>query len=148
VRALSTYVKLVRAAETISARIHHHLAGEGLSISQFGVLEALYHLGPLNQSEIAKKLLKSTGNITMVIDNLEKRGLVSRQRKENDRRYYTVQLTTEGRKMIGSIFPRHAARIMEEMGALGSAEQDLLGHLCRRLGLQVKSKENKGDRDE
>jgi MarR family 2-MHQ and catechol resistance regulon transcriptional repressor len=148
VRALSAYVKLVRATESVSARIHRHLAGERLSISQFGVLEALYHVGPLSQAEIAKKVLKSTGNMTMVIDNLEKRGLVSRLRRENDRRYYTVQLTTEGRKLIGSIFPRHAARIVEEMGALSSAEQESLGHLCRRLGLQVISKENKGGRDE
>jgi MarR family 2-MHQ and catechol resistance regulon transcriptional repressor len=139
VRALSAYVKLLRATESLSARVHRHLAGAGLSISQFGVLEALYHVGPLSQAEIAKKVLKSTGNITMVIDNLEKRGLVGRQRKEEDRRYYTVRLTAEGRKLIKSIFPRHAARIMKEMGVLSSLEQESLGHLCRRLGLQVRT---------
>ncbi len=74
-RALSTYVKLMRAAESITARIHRHLASVGLTLSQFAVLEALYHLGPLYQREIGQKLLKSSGNITMVIDNLEKRRL-------------------------------------------------------------------------
>lgn len=137
VRALNAYVKLMRATESLSARVHRHLAGAGLSISQFGVLEALYHVGPLSQAEIAKKVLKSTGNITMVIDNLEKRGLARRERKEDDRRYYTVQLTAEGRKLIKSIFPRHVARIMEEMGVLSSEEQESLGRLCRRLGLQA-----------
>jgi MarR family transcriptional regulator, 2-MHQ and catechol-resistance regulon repressor len=141
VRALSAYVKLVRASESVMARIHRHLAGVGLTISQFGALEALYHLGPLSQAEIAKKVLKSTGNITMVIDNLEKRGLARRQRKEDDRRYYTVQLTPEGRKLIGSIFPRHAAKIVEEMKVLNSVEQESLGHLCRRLGLQVRKQQ-------
>jgi MarR family 2-MHQ and catechol resistance regulon transcriptional repressor len=139
VKALDSFVKLIRAADSVSARIHRHLSGEGLSISQFGVLEALYHVGPLSQAEIAKKVLKSTGNITMVIDNLEKRGLVGRQRRESDRRYYTVQLTGAGRKLIGSIFPRHAARIVEEMSVLSSVEQESLGHLCRRLGLQVRT---------
>jgi MarR family 2-MHQ and catechol resistance regulon transcriptional repressor len=81
VRALGTFVKLVRAAESVTARIHRHLIDTGLSVSQFGVLEALFHVGPLSQAEIAKKILRSTGNITMVIDNLEKRDLVKRERQ-------------------------------------------------------------------
>ena len=140
VRALSAYVKLLRAAESLSSRVHRHLTEARLSISQFGVLEALYHVGSLSQSEIAQKVLKSTGNITMVIDNLEKRGLVVRNKKDDDRRSYIIQLTKEGRKLISSLFPGHAARIMEEMSILSSAEQEALGHLCRRLGLQVRNK--------
>jgi MarR family 2-MHQ and catechol resistance regulon transcriptional repressor len=141
VRALNAYVKLIRASESVSARIHRHLAEDGLSISQFGVLEALFHLGPLSQAEIAKKVLKSTGNITMVIDNLEKRELVTRQRKEEDRRYYTIQLTSEGKKMIKDIFPRHAAGIVKEMSILSRTEQEMLGNLCRKLGLQLTKEE-------
>jgi MarR family 2-MHQ and catechol resistance regulon transcriptional repressor len=136
VRALGTFVKLVRAAESVTTRIHQHLIDAGLTVSQFGVLEALYHIGPLSQVNIAKKVLKSSGNITMVIDNLEKSGLVKRERKKDDRRYYIVQLTDEGRKLIGSIFPRHAAKIMEEMMILSSTEQETLGNLCRKLGLR------------
>jgi len=136
VKTLSTYVKLMRASESISARIHRPLSDAGLTISQFGVLEALYHLGPLSQAEIAKKVLKSTGNITMVIDNLEKRRLVTRKRKEDDRRYYTIQLTNNGEKLTGQIFPNHAARIVKEMSILSRTEQDMLGKLCRKLGLQ------------
>lgn len=133
-RALSTYVKLMRAAESVSARIHGHLADAGLTISQFGVMEALYHLGPLNQAEISRKILKSTGNITMVLDNLEKRGFVKRERDPEDRRYYSVRLTPEGNKMIASIFPRHADRIVEGLKVLTKAEQETLGNLCRKLG--------------
>jgi MarR family transcriptional regulator, 2-MHQ and catechol-resistance regulon repressor len=90
-RALNAYVKLTRASKTVSSRIHRHFGDAGLTVSQFGVLEAIYHVGPLSQAELAKKILKSTGNITMVIDNLEKRGLVRRERKQGDRRYYAVQ---------------------------------------------------------
>jgi len=124
VRALSSYIKLVRASETINLRMQRHITEAGLSVSQFGVLEALYHVGPLSQAEIAKKVLKSTGNMTMVIDNLEKRGLVARERKREDRRFYSVQLTTEGRKLIGNIFPGHAALIVSEMGGLSGSEQE------------------------
>src|SRR3990172_9864500 len=141
--ALNAFVKLMRAAESVSSRVHAHLSEAGLTISQFGVLEALYHLGPLSKSEIAKKVLKSTGNITMVIDNLEKRGLVKRERNREDRRYYAVRMTAEGKKLIGSIFPHHAARILEEMSILSSAEQDSLGRLCRKIGLQEKRYEQK-----
>src|SRR5437879_1514833 len=90
VRALDALVKLMRAADSVSARLAETITGAGLSESQFGVLEALYHLGPLCQREIAVKLLRSSGNITLVIDNLEARGLVRRERQQEDRRYITV----------------------------------------------------------
>jgi MarR family 2-MHQ and catechol resistance regulon transcriptional repressor len=99
-------------------------------------MEALYHLGPLSQGELAKKILKSSGNITMVIDNLEKRGLVKRERKAEDRRFYAVQLTVEGSRLIGRIFPRHAAKIVGEMNALTRTEQEELSRLCRKVGLK------------
>jgi len=135
VRALKTYVKLMRASESVSARIHGQLAATVLTVSQFGVMEALYHLGPLSQGELAKKILRSSGNITMVIDNLEERGLVKRERNRQDRRFYAVRLTSEGRRLIGSIFPRHAAKIVEEMKSLTRSEQEELSRLCRKVGL-------------
>ena len=79
IRALKTYVKLMRAAESVTARTHRHLSSTGLTISQFAVLEALYQLGSLSQREIGQKILRSSGNITMVIDNLEKNGLARRK---------------------------------------------------------------------
>jgi MarR family 2-MHQ and catechol resistance regulon transcriptional repressor len=144
IRALNAYVKLVRAAESLIARVHRPLSDTGLSVRQFGVLEALYHLGPLSQSEIAKKVLRSTGNITMVIDNLEKQGLVKRERQTEDRRYYAVRLTPGGRNLIGGVFPGHAARIVAEMKVLSGDEQEVLGRLCRRLGLQSVTGGNRG----
>ena len=134
-RALKTYVKLMRAAESVTARTHRHLSSTGLTISQFAVLEALYQLGPLSQREIGQKILRSSGNITMVIDNLEKRGLVRRERNEADRRFYIVHLTDKGYKLIDKIFPPHAAVIAEDLGALTAVEQDALGRLCKKLGL-------------
>ncbi len=136
-RALSTYVKLMRAAESITHRTHQHLSATGLTLSQFAVLEALYHLGPLSQKDIGEKILRSSGNITMVIDNLEKRKLVQRKRHKVDRRYFIVHLTTQGKKMIGDIFPRHAAVIATEMGVLSAGEQKTLSKLCKKLGLKI-----------
>lgn len=139
VRSLGTYVKLMRATEALTTRINRHLAESGLTISQFGVLEALYHLGPLCQRDIAKKILKSTGNITVVIDNLEKRGLVARVRGAEDRRFFTIQLTNDGEKLISGIFPPHAEAIFREMGILTEEEQIELGRICKKLGLGSKA---------
>jgi MarR family 2-MHQ and catechol resistance regulon transcriptional repressor len=138
-RALKTYVKLMRAAESVTARTHRHLSSTGLTISQFAVLEALYQLGPLSQRKIGQKILRSSGNITMVIDNLEKNGLVRRERNEADRRLFIVHLTDKGYDLINRIFPPHAALIAEDLGVLTAAEQDALGRLCKKLGLSGES---------
>jgi len=135
-RALKTYVKLMRATESMTARAHRQLSTFGLTFSQFGVLEALYHLGPMSQSEIGQKILRSSGNMTMVIDNLEKRKLVRRERNRADRRFYIIHLTDEGKKLISSIFPSHAAEIARELDVLTPSEQQTLGRLCKKLGLK------------
>lgn len=136
VRALDCYIKLARATEAVNARTSPNYLKAGLTVSQFGVLEALFHGGPLCQKELAKKILKSTGNITMVIDNLEKRQLVQRERDAQDRRYITITLTQAGEKLIGAIFPRQAAAIVAQMEVLTDEEQEELGRLCRKLGLR------------
>jgi MarR family 2-MHQ and catechol resistance regulon transcriptional repressor len=74
----------------------------------------------------------------MVVDNLEKRGLVERERARDDRRFITIHLTKEGRKLIGELFPRHAVAIREEMSVLSPAELEKLGRLCKRIGLKEK----------
>jgi MarR family transcriptional regulator, 2-MHQ and catechol-resistance regulon repressor len=132
--ALATYTKLMRAAESVTARTSRQMAAADLTVSQFGVLEALYHKGPLCQRDIALKILKSTGNMTMVIDNLEKRGLVTRERDAQDRRYLTVHLTPAGNELIAATFTRVAAAITAEIGILHDEEQLLLGRLCRIIG--------------
>jgi MarR family 2-MHQ and catechol resistance regulon transcriptional repressor len=134
-RALDTFIKLVRAAASVEGRTSAAFASEGLTTGQFGVLEALLHLGPLHQCDLARKHLLSGGNVTMIVDNLEKRSLVRRERSVKDRRYIQVHLTPRGRKMIQRIFPGHAHAVTEQMAVLSPAEQEELGRLCRKLGI-------------
>lgn len=136
VRALDVYIKLMRAADSATNRIHKHLDTVKLTITQFGVLEALFHIGPLYQRDLAEKLLKSGGNITLVVDNLEKRGLVKREREVEDRRCIKVYLTEQGQHLIKDIFPSHVAAVVQEMSILNTDEQEQLGRLCRQLGRQ------------
>lgn len=133
-RALDAYVKFVRAYDTIDSRLRSALREEGLTVSQLGVLEALMHIGPMVQSELAEKLLTSPSNLTTVLDNLERDGMVRRQRSTEDRRQVEVSLTSDGRELIEDVFPSHAQRITRLFGALAPGEQEELGRLCRKLG--------------
>lgn len=134
-RALNAFIKLIRAADSVSGRVEAPFAALNLTASQFGVLETLHHLGPLYQKDLGRKNLKSGGNVTMVVDNLEKRRLVERVRDEQDRRHYFVRLTGAGERTISRVFPGHVARIVKEMSILTKAEQDELGRLCKKVGL-------------
>ncbi|MFA5515894.1 MAG: MarR family transcriptional regulator [Desulfuromonadales bacterium] len=136
---LGAYVKLMRAADSVTAATHRHLAEENLTVTQFGVLEALHHLGPMCQRDVARKNLKSTGNITTVVDNLEKRGLVERRRSDKDRRYIALHLTEAGRDLIERTFPRHLQIVLKSFAVLSAEEQQELARLCKKLGTAQKT---------
>jgi len=135
-RALNCYTKLMRAAESVTGRVNRSMSEFDLTISQFGVLEALYHKGPLCQRDLAVKILKSTGNLTLVIDNLEKRDLVRRRRDLEDRRYFTISLTDAGSSLISQAFAKVQAAIVADLSTLSESEQEQLGALCKKLGLK------------
>ncbi|HEY6431169.1 MAG TPA: MarR family transcriptional regulator [Acetobacteraceae bacterium] len=135
VEALRAYVKLLRAAKAVVARLEPGLANAGLTLTQLGVLEAVLHKGPLTQRELGRKVLTSAGNMTDVIDKLERRGMVSRSRKPGDRRAVRVELTPEGQRRIEAIFPPHAGKIAAAMSGLSPAELAQLGELLRKLGM-------------
>lgn len=132
--AIRTYVKLMRAARAVSARTLPRLAEAGLTHTQFGVLEALLHLGPLTQRDLTRKVLTSPGNLTDLIDKLARRGLVERVACPEDRRSVRVVLTEPGRHFIESIFPHHARDIATAMSGLNGDDLATLASLLRRLG--------------
>ena len=137
--ALDAYVKLWRAAHAVEVLANRHLAAYGLTTSQFAVIEALYHLGPMSQRLLADKILRSSGNLTMVIDNLERDGLVHRERLATDRRVVNVTLTTQGEALIVQLLPDHVAGIHEVFRVLDADEIEHLSFLTRKLGLALQS---------
>ncbi len=141
-RALDAYIKLVRASNTLSALATVDIGKHGLTLSQFSAMEALYHLGPLCLREIGRKILKSGGNMTLVIDNLERDGYVVRERSAKDRRQILVKLTPCGQEKIHAIFPHHAAYLTQLMSVLSSEEQQELARLTRKIGLAPNTPES------
>ena len=131
--AVATFSRLTKTANVISSEVHKHLAKHKLTTSQFGVLEALYKLGPMYQRDLAREIVKTTGNITTVIDNLEKNDLVRREREAKDRRYFMVVLTAKGQRLIKKIYPTHAKQIDQAMKRLTKAEQERLQKICDKL---------------
>jgi MarR family 2-MHQ and catechol resistance regulon transcriptional repressor len=132
--ALSTFIRFTRAASSLENRLFQQDIIGDLTESQFGVLETLHHLGPQCQSTVSSKLLKSSGNITLVVDNLEKRGFIKRVKNEEDRRVTMIHLTDQGEKLIKEIFPNMVSAITNEMAILTSEEQEMFGNLCKKFG--------------
>lgn len=136
VRALDALIKLSRCAATVQERLAAGLRddGAGLSPSQFGLLEALLHLGPQEPCDLGPRLLTSRPNVVLLVDQLEERRLVRRAAVEGDRRRVRVHLTGPGRRAAQQVFRRHLARVVAEFSALTAGEQERLAELCKRLG--------------
>jgi MarR family transcriptional regulator, 2-MHQ and catechol-resistance regulon repressor len=150
VRALNAFINLARASDSLFARTGKHVESHGMTAGQFGALEALLHLGPMCQRELGEKLLRSGGNITLVVDNLEKQGWVRRERQKDDRRMIRIHLTPRGRQLIARVFPKHALVIVKEMSRLSAREQEELRRICRKLGVdgeKVSSEKSQKERE-
>jgi MarR family transcriptional regulator, 2-MHQ and catechol-resistance regulon repressor len=134
-RALRTWIALARCYASFSKAVTLKVTEYGLTTPQFGVLEALYHLGPLSLGELAEKLLVTGGNVTYVMDRLETQGLVYRQRSPEDRRVIQAKLTQEGHERIAEVFAGHAEYIEHLMRHLGGESQDSLRSSLKTLGV-------------
>ena len=136
-RALRLWVSLARGHASFEKAVSCKISEYGMTTPQFGVLEALYHLGPLSLGDLADKLLVTGGNVTYVMDRLEDMDLVERRRSPVDRRVITAHLTDAGRERIRTVFPGHADFIRHVARHLDEDEQDTLRTLLKKLGLGV-----------
>jgi MarR family transcriptional regulator, 2-MHQ and catechol-resistance regulon repressor len=130
---VKAYVHLVRAAETAHSQVSEALLDERLTATQFSTLKVLKMNGPLPQREIAQRILKSEGNITYVVDHLEKAGLVVRVRDAKDRRLYSVQLTDAGNTFFDRYYPSHLNNIVSTMQTLTDDECAQLVSILAKL---------------
>ena len=138
--ALSLWVKLARASSTFGRLTGLDIQRYGLTQPQFSVIEALGHLGPMKMGSFCSKMLTSGGNITVVIDNLEKDGLVERIPFPKDRRATTIQLTSKGEKLFKDIFSQHAQFVTKIASVLNEEEQIQLSALLKKLGMALQEK--------
>jgi len=146
-RALDAYSRLQRAAALSAAKVDGAVQVFGLSASQFGVLDTLNTRGPVHQQELAEALGRSKAQMTAIIDALEAKSLVRRERHATDRRFMTVHLTLDGRNLLANASPVRAAAIVELMSELTGEQRGRLARLCRRL-LRVLDPSGEEDADD
>jgi len=130
---LKTLIALSRCTQKVHKREYKTIKEGGLTVSQFAVLEVLYHKGDLRVSEIIDKVLSTGGNMTVVIDNLIKENLVNRCIDPKDRRANLISITEKGRNLISRIFPKHLENINEIFQVLTLEEKKKLISLLKKL---------------
>lgn len=132
--ALRLWVIMSRAQAAVASQASADVARHGLTLAEFGILEALYHRGPMLLGEVQKRILVSSGGITFLVDRLTAKGLVERRSCERDRRARYAALTDKGTTLVAQIFPEHAAVIARAMSAVAPGDQEHAADLLRILG--------------
>jgi MarR family 2-MHQ and catechol resistance regulon transcriptional repressor len=135
--ALKLWVVLNRAHRAITEHARRQVERQGLRPTEFGVLEALYHKGPLALGEVGERVLLTSGSTTAVVDKLEQRGLLARRSSAEDRRVCYAELTDDGRALVARIFPDHTQVLRAAMGGLTTQEKQIATAMLRRLGLHA-----------
>ena len=138
--ALDLFIVLSRAYNWVNAHAVHDIRCHGLNPTEFGILEALYHKGPLPLQQIGEKVLISSGNITYAVDKLEQKQLLVRKPSAHDRRVIFAELTPQGQELLATLFPQHAEVIQAAVSGLSPEEQILAIQLLRKLGLAAQDR--------
>lgn len=135
------WLVLWKAARAVEAYAVKSIGGLEMCGSDFAVLEALLHKGPLPVNEIGRKVHLTSGSITVAIDRLEQRGLVERRDDPGDRRARIVHLTRAGQRLISKAYAGHAADLEQLAAVLKPAERETLIRLLKKIGLAAAAAE-------
>lgn len=131
------WIVLARCHHALAALVERDIAALGLCLSDFTVLEALLHKGPLTITEIQAKVLLASGSMTAAVDRLELRGLVVRKAQAGDRRVRRIELTPAGRLLIEGAFAEHARHLDQALAVLDEREKQLVYDGLKKLGRSV-----------
>jgi len=133
--SLKLFVVLTRALQAIETKVVQNIKTYGLNLTEFAVLELLYHKGDQPIQKIGQKVLLASSSITYVVDKLEEKGFLYRKACPTDRRVTYASLTDEGQKLMNEVFPKHAEELKKIMGGLTIDEQKELVEKVKRLGI-------------
>jgi len=137
VTAPKLWIVLARCHHALASLVERDIAGLGLCLSDFMVLEALLHKGPLTISEIQAKVLLASGSMTAAVDRLESRGLAVRRSVASDRRARRIELTAEGRRLIEKVFRAHAEHLEQAVAVLNETEKQQVYQGLKKLGRSI-----------
>ena len=132
-RSMQTWIQILRAFQKIRAKELKYINASGLSMNQFEILEVLYHRGDLNIGAITKLIESTPGNVTVVVKNLVRDGLINTLPSPEDSRVRIVSITEKGKELIGGMFPQHASNLQSYFDVLSDEELIALYDLLRKL---------------
>ncbi|WP_036689266.1 MarR family winged helix-turn-helix transcriptional regulator [Paucisalibacillus globulus] len=132
--SLKAFVVLMKASKSLQEVTKDDISNHGMRMSDFEILEALYHKDRLTVREVSEAVLINTGSITYVIDKLEKKGLIERSNCKDDRRVVYIQITDEGKKLMDNIFPAHQRVIEELFEGISEEEKDTVIKVLKHVG--------------
>jgi MarR family 2-MHQ and catechol resistance regulon transcriptional repressor len=135
--ALKLWVVLSRAHESLAEMAKLDVERGELSLTEFAVMEALFHKGDLSAGEVSKRVLLRSGSLTYVIDKLVERELIRRRVCDTDKRLTYLQLTAQGTALMRKIWPGHAAVIELATSGLTLAEKRTATRLLKKMGLHA-----------
>src|SRR5262245_23380761 len=135
---LQLVIAIGRTAQAIERGVRPHLAECGLGLTEFAVLEVLYHKGALPLGEIRDRILVTGASTTYVVTKLEERGLMRRRTSDEDQRVVFGELTPKGRALMDQVFPAHVERLRAVTAGLSAAEKRAAAQLLRRLSHQAR----------
>ncbi|MEN2768915.1 MarR family winged helix-turn-helix transcriptional regulator [Ornithinibacillus xuwenensis] len=141
--SLKLFVVLTRAIQVIEKHVIQNIKSYGLNLTEFGVLELLYHKGEQPIQRIGQKVLLASSSITYVVDKLEEKEYITRRACPTDRRVTYAVLTESGKKLMDEIFPQHAAAMREIMGGVEEQDKEVLINQLKGLGLHAQNLSNK-----
>ncbi|MDB5289237.1 MAG: transcriptional regulator, MarR family [Phycisphaerales bacterium] len=133
------WLVMMKATQAISRYALANLEESGLGLSDFAVLEVLLHKGPLPVNVIGPKVNLTPGSISVAVDRLVAKGLVSRVESSEDRRVRFVELTPHGKRVITPIFQEHVATMEKIFAGLSSGELRLLEQSLKHIGKHAES---------
>lgn len=132
--ALDCFIKLFRASEVVKNNSTRIVNEKGFSDGQFFVLDVLYHLGSMSQKLLSEKIIRTEGNLTMIISNLLKRKLIKRIRSKADGRVFIISITQKGKSEYEKTFPFFLEAVKNDFSVLTKEEKMFLQDICKKLG--------------
>jgi len=134
-----SYLVLMQTSKALQERMKLELAKNNLGITEFSVLEVLYHMDKSTIQQIGSKILISSGSMTYIIDKLEQRGLLIRSACPDDRRVIHVALTNDGNKLMDNIMPKHRELVDYLLGSLNDDEANMLVALLKKINKRAEN---------
>jgi MarR family 2-MHQ and catechol resistance regulon transcriptional repressor len=133
-RDLKTLTILYRSVNAITNVIKTDVGQYGLNVTEFGVLEALYHKGTLSVQAIVDKVLIANSSMSYVLSKLEDKALIKKEKSSQDKRQFNISITPKGQSILDEMYPKHVQSLRQKLDVLTTEEEKELQRLLKKVG--------------